>query len=380
MNEKTDWIARYFTATGAAFRALDQIFPADNPWAKRHNLIHGIVNEHVYRLRQSFQTWELYCRYSANFRIDTKESGLPAFLHAMELSTAEKDADAKLEKLATPDTIRNQMLDEMLKYKRFPSALQKEMAERLYYESTRDRDLFRDHNAPVTVRWSFNKKSERPFYVVHWSAYDGTANLPLIYIAVIEDSSPTSWFTAGKFQNKDAGDSKKERIPGLPNKDLSAEFESFVANHSAYSLNLTSIASALDKDFAKLHPKQLRRIILGPFYSGGITKHNEQVQSVLDGVSGDEDAWLLTWTAQELYSKQEKPAKWGLLGGSQAEEIYYVNTDDLECAQQGVSAFERHALIPHEAYQAVFALEKADEVFEGYQRHIVNREEILRHV
>ena len=104
------------------------------------------------------------------------------------------------------------------------------------------------------------------------------------------------------------------------------------------------------------------------------------MQTVLNGVSDIDSAWLLTWTLQELHSKEENPAKWGLFGGSQAQEIYYVNTEDLDCAQQGVSALERHALMPHAAYQAVFAGGRAEDIFDGYQRHIVNEQDIMRHV
>jgi hypothetical protein len=40
-----------------------------------------------------------------------------------------------------------------------------------------------------TAKVSVNPKTGRPFYLVHWAAFDGTANLPLIYMVTVEDSS-----------------------------------------------------------------------------------------------------------------------------------------------------------------------------------------------
>ena len=127
-----------------------------------------------------------------------------------------------------------------------------------------------------------------------------------------------------------------------------------------------------------LHPKQLRRFVLGPFYHAGITEHGHAVDAILAKIKRSDDAWLLTWTQQEIYSMSETPAKWGLWGGEPARDAYFINTDDLDCARQGVSAFQRHALVPHEAYQAIYASGQADEVFDGYHKHIISGDEVLR--
>ena len=65
----------------------------------------------------------------------------------------------------------------------------------------------------------------------------------------------------------------------------------------------------LDKDFDTLHPKQLRRVVLGPFYSASFTENNSTVAEVLSKVRRDQNAWLLTWTIQELFSKGERPGR-----------------------------------------------------------------------
>ena len=93
-----------------------------------------------------------------------------------------------------------------------------------------------------------------------------------------------------------------------------------------------------------------------------------------------ENAWLLTWTVQEIYSKAEKPGRKGLFSSEQSSEEFYINTDDLEAARQGVSSYEKHALIPHEAYQALYAAGEAQKVFSGYKVHILSKGQVISDV
>ena len=88
----------------------------------------------------------------------------------------------------------------------------------------------------------------------------------------------------------------------------------------------------------------------------------------------------MTWTMQEIFSKAERPAKRGLWSKAPAREAFYINTDDLECARQGVSEFERHALVPHEAYQAIYASGQDQEIFDGYKRHVISDGHVLRNL
>src|SRR5690606_40910572 len=139
---------------------------------------------------------------------------------------------------------------------------------------------------------------------VHWAAFDGTANLPLIYMATVEDSSEAMVrqlvIDNGKLN-------EKVEIPlpveGLLNPELAHRFDDFTEKNSAYTLSPATIAGNLDKALDELHPKQLRRVVLGPFYSAGITEHNSTVDVGLSHVRRQQNAWLLNWTVQGIYSK-----------------------------------------------------------------------------
>ncbi|TIU20266.1 MAG: hypothetical protein E5W53_20955, partial [Mesorhizobium sp.] len=220
-----------------------------------------------------------------------------------------------------------------------------------------------------------------PYYLVHWAAFDGSANLPLVYMVTVEDSSEEM---VRQLIDRNGKLNDKVDIPlpveGLLNPELAHRFDDFTEKNSAYTLSPATIAVNLDKDFEPLHPKQLRRVVLGPFYSAGITDNNSTVSDVLDKVRKPENAWLLTWTIQEVYSKAEKPGRKGLFSSEKTTQEFFIDTDDLEAARQGVSSYEKHALIPHEAYQALYAAGEAQKIFSGYKVHILSKGQVISDV
>ena len=45
-----------------------------------------------------------------------------------------------------------------------------------------------------------------------------------------------------------------------------------------------------------------------------------------------------------------------------------------------MSAYEKHALIPHEAYQALYAAGEAQGIFAGYKVHILSKGQVINDV
>lgn len=374
----------YFRIIGRALGALDEILTEDKPgpWGNRPNrIINSVAMDHLARLRRNFQAWDMRRMYSDTFQVDAMESGFPVFRNVMDLERTRTRIDERIGDVPDTRVIRREMLDLILKFKQHPGALQKTMAERLYLEILQQGEVFPAFHAPETVRVSVDKNTGRLVYIVHWAAYDGIENLPIVYLAMIEDSSSgrSGADARGIYKSKFAGKALG-KLPGLPNADLSDAFNTFAANHSQYGLTLTSIATALDRDFEHLHPKQLRRFVLGPFYGAGQTKHPNAVQQVLDSAKTPDRSWVLTWTMQELRSHKEKPAEHGMWSKTPAEQIYFIDTNNVECVQQGVSSFTRNALVPHDVYQAVFASGVANSVFADHECAILSEDQILRNV
>ena len=376
-----DPATRYFDAIAAALAGLDIFLRDDSSPFYKHGVIAQVVSEYIVRLENSFGAWRNRLGFMESFKIGRAESGFPVFQNVLELENDRKSADKRLAAIPAPDALREDMADFILRHKAMPTDLQRTMSERLYLESVGKGETFSPFILPKTVSVSVNDKTMRPFYFVHWGAFDGLANLPLVYMAAVEDSSENMVDTLVTSDGK-LNDRVEVPLPvdGLLNPKLAHQFDDFAGKNSAYSLSPATIAGNLDKDFETLHPKQLRRFVLGPFYSAGITEHNSTVAEVLNKVRKAENAWLLTWTVQEVYSKNEKPGRKGLFSSDKATQEFYINTDDLEAARMGVSAYEKHALVPHEAYQALYAAGEAQKIFSGYKVHILSKDRVISDV
>jgi len=373
--------ARYFDAINAALTGLDIFLRDDSSPLYRHDVIAQVVAEYIVRLEHSFGAWRNRLGFMESFRISRAESGFPVFQNVLELENDRRTAEQRLTAIPSPEALRAEMADFILRHKAMPTELQRMMAERLYLQEVSTGQVFAPFVLPKTVKVSANPKTMRPYYFVHWGAFDGLANLPLVYMAAVEDSSDKMVDT---LVTRDGRLNEKVEIPlpveGLLNPDLAHRFDDFAAKNSAYTLTPATIAGNLDKDFETLHPKQLRRFVLGPFYSAGITENNSTVQQVLEKVRKAENAWLLTWTVQEVYSKNERPGRRGLFSSEKAAQEFYINTDDLEAARMGVSTYEKHALVPHEAYQALYAAGEAQKIFGGYKVHILSGGRVISDV
>ncbi|HEY5818052.1 MAG TPA: hypothetical protein VIU14_06585 [Mesorhizobium sp.] len=382
MTPETDPAIQYFTTIAAALDGLEIFMRDDRSPLYRHGIVAEIAAEYIDRLEKSFLCWRNRLGFMEKFKISRAESGFPMFQHVLELENDKRQAEQRLANIPQANELREEMADFILRHKEFPDALQRSMAERLYLEEVRNGSVFGPFMLAQTAKVSVNPNTLRPTYLVHWASFDGSANLPLIYMATVEDSSEAM---VGQLVDiEGARLNEKVDIPlpvdGLLNPELAHEFDAFTERNSAYTLSPATIANNMDKDFETLHPKQLRRVVLGPFYSSGVTENNSTVTEVLSKVRKPENAWLLTWTIQEVYSKAEKPGRKGLWSSEKDRQEFYINTDDLEAARQGVSSYEKHALIPHEAYQALYADGEAQKIFAGYKVHILSKGQVISDV
>lgn len=367
----------YFEAMAAALRGLDRFLAEESSPLYRHDLIGRTVAPYVDRLTRTFVCWRHRIGFTERFRIARAESGFPAFQSVLELEEDRKTAKQRLAKLPDGDALRAEMVDYILSQRAFPKEPQQRMAERTYLDAIRKGAVFRPFILPETIRVSVNPKTRRPYYIVHWGAYDGTQALPMVYMAVVEDSSEE---LGRMLVTKSGSYNDNIEIPlpveGLLNPDMANAFDDWAKNNSSYLLSPSTIATNMDRDFEHLHPKQLWRFVLGPFYSAGITEHGDRVSAILANVGRPENAWLLTWTVQEIVSVGEKPGRRGLWNSQPPSEQFHIDTHDLEAARQGVSYYEKHALVPHDAYQALYASGGAKELFGDFKVHVISGNQI----
>lgn len=374
-------VSQYFRSINAALGGLE-IYLA-NPDVKLGGSMAagGILLRYLDRLKNSFSCWQNRIGFTEQFRISRAESGFPVFQNVLELENDRGSAETRLAAIPDGATIRAEMADFILRNREFPTALQTQMAERLYLEQIGKGEIFSPLVLPETIHVSVNEKSGRPLCVVTWAVFDGANTLPMVYVAGIEDSSDNM---LRLLVGRDGRINPDVEIPlpvgGLLNPELAAAFDDFVGKNGAYSLTPATIATNMDKDFPTLHPKVFRRVVLGPFYSAGITENNARINEILSRVRKPDNAWLLTWTVQEVFSKAERPAVKGFFSSTPAMQEFHIETNDLEAARMGVSAYEKHALVPHDAYQALYASGEASSIFGNYKVHVISGNNVVSEV
>lgn len=380
MRADTGAAGAYFRSMRAALKGLRVYLTDDKSPLYAHGLVGQVIIPYVDRLEATFSAWENRVGFIERFRISRADSGFPVYQNVLTLENDRATAAERLAAIPDVDTLKAEMADFILRHKTFPTALQEQIAERLYLEEIGKDAVFAPFILPETIRVSINPKTGRPYYVVHWGVFDGSQTLPMVYMATIEDSSEG----ITRMLVKDGKLKPDLEIPlpvgGLLNPEFARAFDASAERNGAYSLSPATIAQNLDADFEFLHPKQLRRFVLGPFYSAGVTDNSDRISTILSKVRKDENAWLLTWTLQEVFSKSESPAKRGLWSSQPARDVYHIETDDLEAARQGVSAYQKHALVPHEAYQALYASGEAESIFAGFTVHVVSGNQVISEV
>ncbi|MFT2212214.1 hypothetical protein [Rhizobium giardinii] len=382
MNAATEGpVGQYFASIRSALGGLEIFLGDRNSPLYRNSVVGEVVVPYLARLKASFSCWENRIGFIEQFRISRAESGFPVFQNVLELENDRQSAEKRLSGIPQADALRQEMADFILRHKAFPAELQSRMAERLYLEQIGKGDIFSPFIMPETIRVAVNPKTMRPYYVVCWGAFDGSSTLPMVYMATIEDSSEK---IVAMLVTDDGKLNPEVDIPlpigGLLNPELASRFDDFALKNSAYSLTPVTIATNLDKDFPELHPKQVRRIVLGPFYSAGITENNAKINQILSKVRKQENAWLLTWTVQEVFSKAERPAQRGFWSSTPAAEEFHIDTDNLEATRMGVSSYEKHALVPHDAYQALYAAGDAAQIFGDYKVHVISGNQVISEV
>jgi len=177
MTPENDAAARYFSAITAALSGLE-VFMARRPLAAlpaRHPSPRSLPNTSPGSTSPSpagATGWASWTRSAF-----ARRERFPGVQNLLELENDRRQADSRLANIRR-GRMREEMADFILRHKEFPEALQKSMAERLYLEDVKSEQTFGPFTLAQTAKVSVNPKTARPYYLVHWATFDGSANLP----------------------------------------------------------------------------------------------------------------------------------------------------------------------------------------------------------
>ena len=249
----------------------------------------------------------------------------------------------RLAAIPAADELRAEMADFILRHKEFPGALQKiDGRAALSRRRARTGDRLRAVHAAADDQ-GLGQSEDRcgPIYLVHWGAFDGTANLPLVYMATVEDSSRAMVEAAGR--RATASSNRRGRDPAAGRRPAQSGAGAPLRRLRREELGLLAVAGDdrrqsrqgfRDAASQAVAPHRARAVLFGRHHREQFDRSRE----VLSKVRKPENAWLLTWTIQEVYLQGREAGRKGLWSSEPAREEFHINTDDLEAARQGVSS------------------------------------------
>ena len=265
---------------------------------------------------------------AARLTIDRHESGFPVAQELMTMAVDAQQAERHLAGMPSEAELKDRMVRQIVGDLAIPTALQFALSQRYYYEALTAGGIFWARNDP-DAQW-IATEGDRKHFLIHWAVWDTQVNLPIVYLMDVEDSGSKP----------------------LPNDAYRwPQVQAGLMAQSIGGLKLLTIATGFDKDFGDLHPKRLRRIILGPMYSAGFTLQSGPISKVLeDAKAPDDQDWALVWTVEDLVSDREEEIKDGWFS-TVGRQIYKL--DPLTGADTGTSRTERMIILPERPYQVL---------------------------
>lgn len=301
-----------------------------------------ILTRYLVQLNYSFQALSMKYllagqeggRLSSSLTVDRSDSGFPLALELLHMANDAQQAQKHLAHLPCAGKLKQQMVRAILSERKTPSRLQHVLSQRLYYEELIKGELFWAQNHPE-CEWLGNTDTGRRRFMLHWAAYDSQINLPVIYLAEVEDSDKTA----------------------LP-QDLARwpDVQEHLMAQSLAGLKLVTIARGFDEDFPHLHPKRLLRFHVGPMYSSAYTEQSGPLRRVLEEAGDSEEQnWVLAWTMETLKSEDVREERVGWF--SKAErEIFALDPFGGRGADTGATRTERAIILPQRPFQALTEL------------------------
>ncbi|MEM7076400.1 MAG: hypothetical protein AAF484_15010 [Pseudomonadota bacterium] len=287
-------------------------------------------------------------QFFGSLSLDAAGSGFPLHSEFLVMANDAAQAARHLRDLPGPETLRREMVEQIISEREIPTRLQFALSQRFYYEELERGHLFWAQNDPELV-W-LSGLEERRRYLLHWAVYDSQVNLPTLYLMEVEDSGRTPL----------ARDDR--RWP---------QVQAHLMGQSLGGLKLLTIARGFDESFDRLHPKRLRRFHVGPFYSDAHTRQSGPLRSVLSAARAPEDQdWALAWTEERLDSERSRSERAGWFGAVQ-REVFALDPYGAQGAESGASDIRKAVILPERPYQVL--TERAPPGFAAVTTYVVSR-------
>ncbi|MFS1427007.1 hypothetical protein LMH73_007550 [Vibrio splendidus] len=324
------------------FDVLTHILPkVESLFKESSNLPDGLgIDNYIRLFNNSMQALAL--RYFFNghegiedteqLTINTTGSGFPIRKEFLYLNSMKENIEEEQARYPTCDELRQQILQHAMSKKEIPYRLQKDLSYVMYLDCVAAWDLFLPYNEPdwATIE-SGNGKTT---ILINWATFDIDRCIPVIYMMRVDMGMEEHYVDEYIRENSDA-------------------IKKMLKHNTSSSNTLLAMGKSFDKEFAKMHPKEIKRVHLGPIYCSGITEHNDEVESVLEKVSDTNDNWLFQWKVETLRSKSSEQQSAGFFSANQEMQIWDIPVHNPFCVDNGITSYDISMIIPYRAYQAL---------------------------
>jgi len=348
---------RYFAKFERITRMLVSVAGAMEADRTLSRLDTGVLSGYVNAIAASFRALSLKYLISGridgllaqHLTIDLHESGFPIYQELATMANDAAQAAQHLRGMAEIETLKDEMLREIIGARTLPTKLQYALSQRLYYEALAKGGLFWPLMHP-SAQWLADLPRGRRSYLLHWAVYDSQLNVPVVYLLEAEDSG------------RRALPLDQGRWPRV---------QAHLLAQSVGGLKLVTIAKGVDADFDDLHPKRLRRIHLGPMYSSAYTLQSGPIREVLEEARAPEgEDWALAWALEELESERVEVEK-GWFSDTE-RQVFRLDPFAGRGVDLGATRLARSLILPQRPFQVL--AEKDPEGFRAVRKFVVGRE------
>ena len=289
------------------------------------------VEHHLRRLARTFRALSFKYlmtgrdtgTFLGSLTVDRSASGFPVLRELLSMASDAAEAEAHLARLPSEDALKDAMVARIVGERVIPTDLQYALSQRLYHAALRDGPFL-----PRSDLGLMPVPEDGHGYLLHWAAYDGRRNLPVIWTMRVRDTAK---------HPLEADPVRLERVGA------------HLLAQALPELKLLTVATGFDDDFPEIEPVSFKRLTVGPMYSAAFTAQTEGLGRVLARAKAPPgEDWALAWTLEELAAARTETERAGWFGTRTRTIFAHPRQGD---AAAGLTRMERAAILPERVFQ-----------------------------
>lgn len=328
---KRDELERYFRKIARSFEVLLRVYQETGLESEEATFVRSYLQRYINSLR-ALRMKYLFSE-DGNLKIDGSDCGFPNYHEFSKLMIDSERTEQELAKVLPSLVLRRKMVDYMFTHQADPVHMLPSMGYRAYLDELASHEQFLVYNPGQILKLKNN------MYMYHWACIDPSSNIPFIYFMVFEASSENPFHTSPEAME---------------------EFFRVVKSEGSRAPKLNILATSIDAELPNIHPKLIKRLSIGPFYSEGFSEpDSDEIQSLLQ-TGGNGRRFILFLRSEHIFSNRQVVTN-SFFSKGQKREIFHVPDYNADLYAKGISGEESSVILPHEI------LQHNRKVFEGHR-------------